>query len=449
MTVSEFQFVNQHAPQAHKDRDPITKHLIRKKAARAAAVTKKQEIVSSQSRLAKTTPQHAPIPAFLIHPSADATAFLPSPALQDALLSRLRPQLKHPHVRLSKILRLCGPEFAALVHDNTGHVPYLDDAIASLQARIRDSVGAAAATTTTPADGATMQLYARAVSRLQCALKTPLSCHMETWLAAICLTLFELLDLAADNPTWMLHSKGAFCVVAHIGPDNLVSEAHKVMLTATAPAIATEMLHSGVRCVLGEPKWQAAVRRCRVPTTSPLHGRGALVLSLQALRYRLPTLFADVTDIVVHKVPSMDVTAVSQDLAALCKDIQACLAKWASELHTPLKAAKADTDRLCMLEMGLSCAAVALRLLSALRPHEADLEDSAVEIARRALAQQPPPAFASERTYHRGIASSVVATRRVWQEALRFASSSSKDRDVDVIGADAFRTWSTALGRPV
>jgi hypothetical protein len=435
MASITLEFVNDCSPRAHKERDPLTRHRIRKQAMKVAAATKKQQAVSGSQQIRHLPDSKQESPKFWIHPSADATAFLPSTVVQDTMFARISSQLGAPYVKLSKLLRLCSPSLVALLQDSTGRVPYLDYAIACLEARIRESVGCASPKCES------MTLYSKAIFSLQQALAdSTLSSTIETWLAAICLTLFELLDVAG-NPTWVLHAKGAFCVLQHIGPDNLVTEPHKIMLAASSCAIATETLHNGLPCILDQPSWQEAVRRTILSTASLFHLRGELIVSLQLLYHRLPTVFAEITSIVVYDQRD-DFDSTLRRASNLVESYQQFLNQRLPQLRTPTMA-EAESSRLCTLEMALNCASMSFRLLSSLQPQRLELENSAYAFAFEAL-QNPPPCQKSERTYHRAVARSIVTTSSLWQDSLEKCR-----RNSTVIDCAMFRKWCSVLGRPV
>ncbi|ETN41189.1 uncharacterized protein HMPREF1541_03124 [Cyphellophora europaea CBS 101466] len=434
MAAMIFEFVNDSSPRSHKDRDPVERHLIRKKAMRAAATTKKRQAVSrSHNSSLPVSDSVTWTPIFFIHPQADATQYLPSSAVQKTIFAALKGKLNAPYVKLSKLLRLCTPQLVDLLRESGGRVPYLDHAIDCLKARIRERVG------TTPTEGDPMALYGRAIFSLQQALDTSDMATTETWLATICLTLFELLDIAG-NPAWMMHAKGAFSVLQHIGPDNLVTESHKIMLAASACAIATETLHNGLPCMLDQPPWQAAVRRTMVPNTSTFHPRGEMVNSAQLLRYKIPSIFADITNIIM-RCERHGFEAVMTRTSDLCDAYKAFLEERHERLRQPV-APEVEPYRLLTLEMTLSCAALSMRLLSSILPQRFELETSALLLAREAL-ENSPPDQSSERVYHRGVASSVVITSEIWQDSLK-----SSPAGATVIESEPFRQWCNALGRP-
>jgi hypothetical protein len=433
MTALTFEFVNDSQPLAHKDRDALTRHRMRKQATKAAAITKKRQAGTLSQRRLNQLGTRASTPKVYIHELADATAFLPSAAVQETIFAKLHGQLDAPYVKLSKLLALCSPEFVALLQESTGHVPYLDQAVACLRARIRETVGCVAM------EDDPMTLYARAITSFKQTFNDRSVKPTEAWLAAICLTLFELLDTCVGGPAFMIHAKGAFGVLQGIGPENLTTEVQMTMLATSASVITTETLHWASRGVLDQAPWQAAIKRTILKNTACFHPRSELVVSAQLLRHRIPGLFADVTDIIMHGWQD-GLSSTVRRASDLCEAYQGFLAEYHEYLRTPTSS-RENLDRIGTLEVTLSSASMTYRLLSALHPHQPRLEASALALASEALAN-PDPDHSCERIYHRWVARSIVTTSEDWHRGLLQSSQGGM-----VVDSATFQSWCNTLGR--
>lgn len=130
---------------------------------------------------------------------------LPDPSLsvlQRQLLVTLDPQpLAREPNRLCKIMNLTRREFLSHLPSHYGHLPFLDEAMECLMARLHDTVPLLRPTNHAPLNQPSpTALYGKALTSLRSAIDGDLTRNLTyIWFAILLLTLFEVRDLLASD----------------------------------------------------------------------------------------------------------------------------------------------------------------------------------------------------------------------------------------------------------
>ena len=507
----KFDFITEKGGQRLKDRDVTTQHIIRKRATQAAAATKKfggrngkvnviqyppwvipddlnacqrskDELHQRPSRkLQVRTNVHSnrekvrPVPAVSDVESSSFSSsessqqalsplhhYFPPPTLSADQLVSLLPSLRLQEVLLSqrytlsvnvresnktrKILRLTDKDFVSLVVDHYGQSKALDAAVDCLAARTRQLMGTAEHDR--PKSESPAYLYGRALRYMKqdidnIAVQLP---NVSTKIAILVLALYEMLN-TADQMAWILHSNGAAILLQKAGPQLMDDDLKKKLLTICTPVIGTEALLSGKDCFLAQPEWQKVIQDTIMPTAETFDDRGELLISLRMLFVHIPTLFNEVTAIIVDENQSAILESGSK-LQMLRCEFALWRRQWESHLHRALSDLKAEDMRLYALTLSRVSSALVDRLLVSIEPERLELEESAIQLSQEAIEATQfttlPVKDAKMRVgFMVGIAESIVATSCDWEMALCESGGRA------TIDPNVFSNWCVLLGRPI
>lgn len=162
---------------------------------------------------------------------------LPDPTLsvlQRQLLASLsrQPAMRDTN-RLFKIVNLTQRQFLNHLPSHYGHLPFLDEAMECLIARLHDTLPLMQSGIPSPSNKPSpTALYGRALTSLRSALDHALAQDLTyIWFAIMLLTLFELLSFG-DEPGWVWHAAGASRILHKLGPKNIQSDFHMSLLSS-------------------------------------------------------------------------------------------------------------------------------------------------------------------------------------------------------------------------
>lgn len=420
-TEATFDFIHEEKPRPYRDKHPVIRHVIRKRATRAAAQTKKLDAQSSSAL--SSVPASVSGVSYIDRPLPNLLLFLPSPILQRSLIDKLGRQ-GIQDLRLAKIGKLCKRGFLHLVNDFHGRTTYLDDAINCLQARIRHVLGVAEMKTVP------YKLYICALTSVRSACIWGGPPCIELWIATMCLTLYELFN-ESRTPAWLSHFQASLLILEQIGAHTFNTEAHRTMLVAATAAECPEKFQLGPICDLGGLEWQQAVSDCIVKNVSPFHDRGEIVLCLQMLRHRLPngTLAAQRMVLDGNHDNKFKIVA---NLTDLYYRHRAFYTRWKDVLATSQseeseEAARLQTNVSFHMAMVMLC-----RSRSALEPTKPFLAGEAKSHAESVLKFAAQECMRLSR-YTKTSATWDLETHAMWMKGI--------DPSAETVDREAYRTW--------
>ncbi|KAK1757097.1 hypothetical protein QBC47DRAFT_412430 [Echria macrotheca] len=459
---SQFAFITYDGPSV--PRDPKTRNLIRRRAMRDVAITRKQRGDS------KRNANRGQYPVFLgvvhIVPtgiSADNQSLL----LSLAPLAGLRLGLAicaAPGV--SRAPRLGSTKVFSFIPSRYGHVSALTSATDCVVAKRRAMI---TGTRETETEADVLAHYSKALRALQVALDDDKQrCTPETLCATQLLGVFELLSVSGKPYSWLRHIGGATRLIQVRGVAAFGDEFELALLTAHVGPAVTEAFLTNQPCFLAETPWQHLLREAILRDES-LADYADLVLPLWEHLVGGPLQFKRTTDLLCSPVPPSR-EAIEEMIECLesardrlfswlsCAQRRIGLSKevggpdWRDTAVLPLngEVGEDDADGLHLALRGTyaTCRLLKGRLLVALAPERFQhVELESQELAARIMAlgesrlgcgSLVSSLFMSQASW---IAQSIVETRDIWCDGFSAGEG--------MIGRQQFEAWCRAMGREI
>ncbi|KAK3350236.1 hypothetical protein B0T25DRAFT_262523 [Lasiosphaeria hispida] len=476
---SDFSFISYEGPKL--PRDPNTRTLIRRRAMKDVAASRKQRgeygrqnvnrrqfPVVLDSEETEDTPFQSTIASLEISPYPSDNSVVTAEGLSILLclapLTGLRlglARLAHSpseSIRIADFFpapRLGSSKLISFIPSRYGQVSALTHATNCVVAKFRFMMGIE----TPGGESGVLVHYSKALRALQAALDdeeqwfTP-----ETLCATQLLGVFELLNGNGVPYSWMRHVGGATRLIEVRGVDAFKSEFEMALLTAHVGPAVTEAFLSNKPSFLASPAWHRILHTAILNDTS-LAPQADLVLALWGQLVSGPEIFKRTTDLICAAVPPSQ-TAIDEVIDRILRD-RASLAKWLcmaqQRLGLPIEGSAAvfplgslDATQLALRGTYATCTILKGRLLVALAPvrfRQVEIECQEMATRIMSLGDQSAGGYiggglVGSLLMSQGswIALAIVKTKMIWEEETQESGGGMIERM-------KFEAWCDAMGR--
>ncbi|KAK0707324.1 hypothetical protein B0H67DRAFT_587282 [Lasiosphaeris hirsuta] len=472
---SEFSFITYEGPKL--PRDPKTRTLIRRRAMKDVAASRKQRgeysrqnvnrrqfpvVVDSEETegipyKSTTTPLEIyPCPRESSVVTVEDLSILLCLAPLTGLRLGLARLARSPSgsIRIadfSPAPRLGSSKLFSFIPSRYGQVSALTHATDCVVAKFRSLMGLESP----GGESGVLVHYSKALRALQAALDdeeqrfTP-----ETLCATQLLGVFELLSVNGMPHSWMRHVGGATRLIEVRGVDAFKSEFEMALLTAHVGPAITEAFLSNKPSFLASPAWHRILYTAILNDAS-LTPQADLVLALWGQLVSGPEIFKRTTDLICAAVPPQQ-TDIDDVINRILRD-RASLAKWLSmaqqRLGLPVEGGAAvfppgelDATQLALRGTYATCMILKGRLLVALAPARfRELEAECQEMAARIMSLGKQSGgyvgggLVGSLLMSQGswIALAIVKTKAIW----------AGEAGGGMIEREKFGAWCRAMGR--